>query len=85
MNNTLHHYPPATDAAIDPDFTVSHEAIAERAREIWLAQGCPENCDEAIWLEAEAELLAIQQKRYRHPNLQLASQSGGQTGRTSLC
>jgi hypothetical protein len=85
MNNTLHHYPPATDAPLSSDFTVTHEAIAERAREIWLAQGCPENCDEAIWLEAEAELLAIQQKRYRHPNLQLGGRSDSQTGRVSLC
>ena len=51
---------------------VTHEAIARRAEQIWEEQGRPENCDQAIWLEAEAELLAIQQGVYRHPHLQLA-------------
>jgi len=50
------------------DFIVTHEAIASRARELWLEQGCPQNRDEAIWLEAEAELRAIQQRCYRHPH-----------------
>lgn len=57
----------AEDSAVEP--VVTHEAIASRARELWLEQGCPTNCDEAIWLEAEAELIAIQQHRYRHPHL----------------
>lgn len=52
--------------------TLTHEAIAARARELWHEQGCPVGCDEAIWLEAEAELRAIQERRYRHPNLQLS-------------
>lgn len=51
---------------------LSHEAIAERARELWREQGCPAGCDEAIWLEAEAELQAIHDRRYRHPHLQLS-------------
>lgn len=76
MNNMLHHYPPAAPETPSPDRPVSHESIADRAREIWIAQGSPENCDEAIWLEAEAELTAIQQKRYRHPNLQLTHHYG---------
>jgi len=50
------------------EFIVTHEAIASRARELWLEQGCPQNRDEAIWLEAEAELRAIQQRCYRHPH-----------------
>lgn len=50
---------------------ISHDAIAQRARELWLAQGCPAGCDVAIWLEAEAELVAIQQKRFRHPQFPL--------------
>ncbi|GEM_PF-5322401 len=54
------------------ELTVTHEAIAERARELWREQGCPTGCDQAIWFEAEAELKAIQEKRYRHPHLQLA-------------
>ncbi len=73
MNNMLHHYPPAPPQASAGEILVTHEAIAERAREIWVAQGCPQNCDDAIWLEAEAELVAIQQKRYRHPHLNLQS------------
>lgn len=72
MNNMLHHYPPAPPEAGPGNSRVTHEAIAERAREIWIIQGCPQNCDDAIWLEAEAELEAIQQKRYRHPNLNLS-------------
>ncbi len=37
-----------------------HEAIAVRAHELWVAQGHPENCDKAIWLEAEGQLGAAQ-------------------------
>lgn len=70
-NNTLHHYPPTIDPTSER--VATHEAIAERAKRLWLEQGCPQNCDEAIWLEAEAELLAIEQKRFRHPHLQLQS------------
>lgn len=55
------------------EITLTHETIAERARELWREQGCPAGCDEAIWLEAEAELQAIHDKRFRHPHLQLAS------------
>ena len=54
----------------------THEAIAERARELWHVQGCPTGCDEAIWLEAEAELRAIHEKRFRHPHLQLSRAEG---------
>ncbi len=76
MNNMLHHYPPAAGDATADEHPVTHEAIADRAREIWVSQDCPQNCDEAIWLEAEAELLAIQQRRYRHPHLQLVNHYG---------
>lgn len=58
----------ATPFSVDVGQVVTHEAIAARAREIWFEQGCPKNCDEAIWLEAEAELLAMQQGRFRHPH-----------------
>jgi hypothetical protein len=76
MNNMINFYPPASPDTPAPHQPVTHEAIAGRAREIWMAQGCPANCDEAIWLEAEAELLAIQNKRYRHPHLQISGQNG---------
>ncbi len=52
---------------------VSYEDIACRARQLWEEQGCPKNCDKAIWLEAEAELIAIQEKRYRHPHLEFTA------------
>jgi hypothetical protein len=52
------------------DLVITHEVISSRARELWLEQGCPTNRDEAIWLEAEAELRAIQQGCFRHPHLQ---------------
>jgi len=38
-----------------------HDEIAQCARELWLQQGSPENCDNAIWLEAESRLLATRQ------------------------
>ena len=66
MSNTLYPYSPAAESAVIGDIT--HEAICERAKELWLEQGCPANCDEALWLEAEAELQAIHEKRYRHPH-----------------
>jgi len=36
----------------------THLEIAERAGELWLEYGQPENRDEAIWLEAERQLIA---------------------------
>lgn len=69
MSTTFHPYSTAAESAVVGDIT--HEAIAGRARELWLEQGCPANCDEAIWLEAEAELRAIHEKRYRHPHLEV--------------
>jgi hypothetical protein len=73
MSNTSHSFSSAADPATERP--VTHEAIAERARELWLEHGCPAHCDEAIWLEAEAELHAIHEKRYRHPHLQLDHRS----------
>lgn len=32
-------------------------AVAQRAREIWLSRGMPENQDLDIWLEAEREIV----------------------------
>jgi Protein of unknown function (DUF2934) len=34
----------------------SHEQIAGKAHEIWLAKGCPQGCDLENWLEAEQQL-----------------------------
>lgn len=33
-----------------------HDAISDRAHEIWRARGCPEGSDVEIWLEAERDL-----------------------------
>jgi hypothetical protein len=38
----------------------SHESIAERAHGIWVSRGHPENSAMATWIEAEAQLIAIQ-------------------------
>jgi hypothetical protein len=51
------------------DLVITHEVIASRARELWLDQDCPQDHDAEIWLEAEAELRAIQQGCFRHPHL----------------
>ena len=40
---------------------LSHDEIAPCARELWEQQGCPDNRDEAIWLEAESRLRAARQ------------------------
>lgn len=69
MSNHPFNYPNVTNTS--GGRVATHEAITERARELWIQHGRPENCDLDIWLEAEAELLAIEQKRYRHPHLQL--------------
>lgn len=45
-------------AAPEVVMTVSHDQIARRAYEIWLAKGCPQGADYQNWVEAEAELKA---------------------------
>jgi len=35
---------------------LTHEQIAERAKNIWIERGCPANQDEQNWLEAENQL-----------------------------
>jgi hypothetical protein len=37
---------------------VSHEQIAQRARQLWQQRNSPSGQDEAIWLEAETQLKA---------------------------
>jgi hypothetical protein len=67
MKTTRSPFLPPSALNSDDGQLVTHEHITERARELWLEQGCPTDRDEAIWLEAEAELLATQQGRLRHP------------------
>ncbi|MGD1031805.1 MAG: DUF2934 domain-containing protein [Opitutaceae bacterium] len=38
-------------------FAPSHEEIAIQSEALWRQKGCPQGCDEEIWLEAEGELL----------------------------
>jgi hypothetical protein len=76
MINSRAPFIPLPPADAVPGLAVTHEAITARARELWREHGCPENCDECIWLEAEAELLAIQENRFRHPILMLKGRDG---------
>lgn len=39
-----------------PVLVVTHDEIAKKAYEIWLAKGCPQGEEEANWLEAKAAL-----------------------------
>jgi hypothetical protein len=50
----------------------SHEAIAERAHEMWVEKGRPDNSDAAIWLEAEAELVETQSQTPLNPDISIA-------------
>jgi hypothetical protein len=34
----------------------SHEEIMARAEALWREKGCPQGCDDEIWLEAEQQL-----------------------------
>ncbi len=38
--------------------SITHEQIAERARQIWEQHGCPQGEDERNWREAERQLKA---------------------------
>lgn len=37
----------------------SHEEIAAEAEVLWRQEGCPRDRDEAIWLDAERQLLRV--------------------------
>lgn len=68
--DTLIPFPLPTEA---DDPATTHELIARRAREIWSQLGQPTGCDLAIWLEAEAEVLAMRHHTYRHPHCPVES------------
>jgi hypothetical protein len=42
----------------NPNPTLTHEAISNRARDIWHASGAKDGQDLANWLQAESELLS---------------------------
>jgi hypothetical protein len=46
---------PSADAVLVP----SHEEIATRAEALWREKGCPQGCDDEIWLEAERQLCRL--------------------------
>ncbi len=49
--------------------SVIHETIASRAYELWLGYGQPSNQAEAIWLEAERELVSGRKAQKSEPLL----------------
>jgi hypothetical protein len=51
---------PATARAVAaaPAPEPTHEEIAARAYDLWIAQGCPQGRDHEIWIEAERQLRA---------------------------
>jgi hypothetical protein len=58
--------------------TPSHEAVSERAREIWIAAGRPEGQDLQHWLQAENQLRSQAVKNEIPPRSE--NQFRGQTG-----
>lgn len=67
--DTLQPFPPPQDT---DDPTKIHDLITRRAQDIWRQLGCPQGRDLEIWLEAEAEIRAVQRRTLRHPHLPLA-------------
>jgi len=54
-----HHNGPNHPASLN-DTSVIHEAIAARAYQLWEQRGQPEDQADALWLEAEQELVTGQ-------------------------
>jgi hypothetical protein len=55
-----HHNGPVKNSANSR--TVIHESIAARAYELWEQSGKPENQSDALWLQAEQELVTGRKK-----------------------
>ncbi len=51
---------------------VIHETIATRAYELWVEEGKPDNQSDAIWLEAERELLTGRKVPHAGPALPIS-------------
>ena len=47
--------PSSSNARLIP----THEEIATRAEALWQYKGCPQACDDEIWLEAERQLCRL--------------------------
>ena len=58
---------------------LTHNEIAERARVLWNARGCPTGCDDEIWLDAERQLAAERGGTSRRRN-----QTAGSTGEIDI-
>jgi len=42
---------------VAPARVLTHDQIADRAKEVWQQRGCPHGQDEYIWHEAERQLM----------------------------
>jgi hypothetical protein len=45
-----------SSATANPSLAPSHAEISIRAEALWRQKGCPQGCDEEIWLAAERQL-----------------------------
>ena len=57
----------------------SHEDISQRARELWEGYDRPQGRDEAIWLEAERQLLGIDPNVESKDNIAVSARDFGQS------
>lgn len=60
-----------------------HQAISERARDIWNSRGCPPGCDDEIWFQAERELSAPTDASNAPSNPQGRGNGNSQSGNPS--
>jgi len=58
----------------------SHEDISQRARELWESYDRPQGRDEAIWLEAERQLLGIDPNVESKDNIAVSARDFSQSG-----
>jgi hypothetical protein len=47
---------PSSTSSVDAILASSHREIATRAETLWREKGCPQGCDNELWLEAERQL-----------------------------
>jgi hypothetical protein len=47
---------PLSASSANPVLAPSHDVIATRAEALWRARGCPQGCDNELWLEAERQV-----------------------------
>jgi len=49
-------------ANTDVSRTLRHNEVAQCARDLWIQSGQPADCDQAIWFEAERQMLSATQQ-----------------------